>query len=85
MTALGLLLFALVFILITPGPRAYLGNVSVAFGATMTAWAPFSYLLLMGLVAALFAGVWIIQTWPKHVEPENPMAKYRREEPLEDE
>jgi hypothetical protein len=33
----------------------------------------------------LFAGLYIIQTWPAHVEPESPMAKYRRETPMEEE
>lgn len=82
---LGAFLFMLVFILLAPQPRAFLEKLSVSVGASMTAWAPFSYLLLMVLIAALLAGFWIIQSWPKHVEPESPMAKYRRDQPLEDE
>uniref|UniRef100_Q029F5 Uncharacterized protein n=1 Tax=Solibacter usitatus (strain Ellin6076) TaxID=234267 RepID=Q029F5_SOLUE len=81
---LGAILFMLIFVLLAPQSRAFLGNLMVNFAAFLTAWAPFSYLLVLVLISALFAGFWLIQTWPKYVEPENPMAKYRRDSPVEE-
>ena len=79
-----LILFVLIFILIAPQSRTYLAGLFLGLTTFMTAWAPFSYLLLVTVVAALFAGVYLIKSWPKHVEPENPMAKYRRDAPIEE-
>jgi len=81
---LGAILFLLIFVLLAPQSRAFLSGLVVNFGHSMTAWAPFSYLLVMVLLATLFAGLYVIQSWPAHVEPENPMAKYRREPPAEE-
>jgi len=81
---LGAILFMLIFVLLAPQSRAFLGNLTVNFAAFLTAWAPFSYVLLLVLISALFAGLWLIHSWPKYVEPENPMAKYRRDSPLEE-
>jgi hypothetical protein len=81
---LGAILFMLIFVLLAPQSRAFLGHMVVNFTAFMTAWAPFSYLLLAVLISALLAGFWLIHTWPKYVEPENPMAKYRRDAPMEE-
>ncbi len=82
---IGAILFLLIFVMITPQSRAFLAALMIGLSGFMTAWAPFSYLLALLLVAALFVGVYVIQTWPKHVEPENPMSKYRREVPVEEE
>lgn len=79
MTYLGLFLFLLTFVLITPPCRAYLGTVGLGVSTFLTAYAPFSYLLLMILISAVIIGFYLLHTWPKRVEPENPMAKYRRE------
>jgi len=80
---LGAFLFLMIFVLITPQSRAVLAGLSLGMGTFMTNWAPFSYAFLVILVAMIFAGLYVIQSWPKHVEPENPMTKYRRETPAE--
>lgn len=42
------------------------------------AWAPYSFLIVIGIfLAAPVAPFIIMQLWPKVEEPENPMAKYR--------
>jgi hypothetical protein len=82
---LGAILFLIIFILLAPQSRAFLTGLMVNFGTLMTAWAPFSYILVALLLGTLFAGLYVIQSWPAHVEPENPMAKYRREAPVEEE
>jgi hypothetical protein len=77
-------LFLLVFILIAPQSRAYLG---VRLANTVTwigAWAPFSYILLLLLPIAAMASVYIVRKWPVRIEPESPMAKYRKEIPYEE-
>jgi len=81
MMYLGAILFILIFAMMTPQAQHFLGGV-VKF---MAEWAPYSYLFLLVMVACMFAGYYIIRTWPEHVEPENPMAKYRREAPVEEE
>jgi membrane protein implicated in regulation of membrane protease activity len=76
----GSVLFAMVFILITPQSRAFL------LGAleNLNAWAPFSYLAILLLVAAAIVSYMVVRKWPERVEPESPMAKYNREAPYED-
>ena len=81
MMYLGAILFVLIFVLLTPQAQAFLLGV-LTF---MKVWAPYSYVLLLLLFASLFAGYYVIRTWPEHVEPENPMTKYRREAPVEEE
>jgi hypothetical protein len=84
MAFLGAVLFALIFLMLAPQTQGYLGSVQAGLFAFMSSWAPFSYLLLLILLGAFFAGMYMIKTWPQHVEPENPMAKYRRDAPVEE-
>ena len=79
----GACLFALMFILITPASRAMLVAAVTSTAEWSAKWAPVSYILLAILLAAPVVAIVLIRTWPKHVEPENPMAKYRRD-PLDD-
>jgi predicted membrane protein len=75
---LGLCLFVLVFILLAPASRAMLAASANGFAAWLISWAPFSFILLAIMIAMPIVAVYLIKTWPVHVEPENPMAKYRR-------
>jgi hypothetical protein len=81
---LGAVAFLLFFVLLAPTPRAFLGMVLYDAGTHIVAWAPFSYILIAILLVAPFVSVSIMRNWPAHVEPENPMAKYRKEQPFED-
>ncbi len=85
MMCLGVVMFVLVFVLIAPQSRAFLLTLATGASAFLTAWAPFSYILLLILLAAPCVGMYIVHSWPQRVEEENPMAKYRREIPLDDE
>ena len=85
---LGLFGFLVTFVMLTPQSRNYLAGVSAGLSAFMTTWAPFSYLLIMIMISAIICGFWVIHTWPKREDPENPMSKYNREmreAPAEDE
>jgi hypothetical protein len=84
MMFLGALLFVLIFVLIAPQSQAFMLGLANGAGAWLTAWAPFSYVLLLILLVAPVAGMYVVRTWPERVEPENPMAKYRKELPLDE-
>ena len=75
----GGVIFVMVFVLMAPATRAFLMTSAVAASTWMTAWSPISFILIGVVLAAPIAGLAVIKTWPAHVEPENPMAKYRRE------
>src|ERR1035438_2751022 len=79
---LGLILFVLFFVILMPQSQAFLLASATSAGAWITAWAPFSYLLLLIVLAAPFAGMHLIRSWPKAVEPEDPKAKFRKKAPL---
>jgi hypothetical protein len=80
---LGACLFAMVFMLIAPASRAVIVAAVTDTAEWSARWAPFSYILIAILMAAPVVAIVLIRTWPAHVEPENPMAKYRRD-PLDD-
>ena len=81
---LGTILFILVFVLAAPQSRTFLAGLAAGAGVWIADWAPFSYILLSILTAAPFVAIYLIRTWPVRVEAENPMAKYRREDPQDD-
>ena len=81
MMYLASVLFALFFVLIAPPCRKFMGEHIVQINA----WAPYSYILLLVVAIAPVAAGIVINTWPKRIEPEDPMAKYRnQEQPSED-
>jgi hypothetical protein len=81
MMYLGLILFILMFVLMAPQTRAFLVVAAAGAGAWIAGWAPFSYILLMILVVAPFVAIHLVRSWPVRVDEENPMAKYRKENP----
>ena len=85
MMFLGAFLFILFFVLIAPQSQAFLLGLATGASTWITDWAPVSYFLLLILLVAPIIGIHIIRSWPERVDPENPMAKYRREMPLDEE
>jgi hypothetical protein len=85
MAYLGCILFGMVFLFLSPKTR---GMVTARFGVS-TEWiqgsAPFSYIIIAILLLAPLAGVVVLKTAPKIVEPDNPLAKLKREEAIHDE
>jgi hypothetical protein len=75
----GSAVFALSFVLIAPQARRFLAGVMTRTVDNLNAWAPFSYLAVLLLLAAPVVSVVVVRNWPQKTEPENPMAKYRRE------
>lgn len=74
-------LFVLIFVLMTPQCQAFLGLTAGSVSTFVHNWAPFSYILIGLLVLGPVAAIYVMHTWPAREEPENPMAKYRRESP----
>jgi cell division protein FtsW (lipid II flippase) len=85
MMYLGAILFLLFFVMIAPQSRTFVLGLATAAGAFIADWAPFSYVLVLILVAVPFVVMYMVHTAPQRVDPENPMAKYRREMPLDEE
>ena len=83
MTSIGLILFVLIFVVIAPQSQKFLLGVAASTVAFLTAWAPFSYLLVLIVLAAPFVGMYLVNNAPRTVVPENPMAKYKKEVPLD--
>lgn len=84
MAFLGAILFVLIFVMIAPQTRIFLLGLATGAGVWIADWAPFSYILLLILLAAPFAGMHLVRTAPLRVDEENPMAKYRKELPLDE-
>jgi hypothetical protein len=82
---IAIILFGLIFVLATPQSRDFVGGVLGDAGKFMQEWAPFSYLLLLLLFAAFAVGIYMVRSVPDRKEPENPMAKFRHEEPEDSE
>jgi hypothetical protein len=80
----GATLFAIIFLLIAPKSREFLAGVLAQTGESLNAWAPISYIAVVLLLAAPVVSVLIVRNWPARVEPENPMAKYKREAQFEE-
>jgi hypothetical protein len=81
---LGTILFTVVVMLVMPQTRLFIMTRLGNAGTFIDHWAPFSYILMLLLVAATFAAMYVMKTWPETEVPESPMAKYRREDPVDD-
>jgi len=77
MAYIGCILFALMFYVITSKSNGSMGQRMDATFTWLHAWAPFSYLIILIVLAAPVVSMKIVASWPKQQEPEDPMAKYR--------
>ena len=84
MSFLGAGLFLVVMVMVAPQSRLFLMTRVASAGEFINTWAPFSYVLVLLLLVATVGSVYALKSWPKTEEPENPMAKYRREDPVDD-
>lgn len=72
------------FLMIAPQSREFLVSHVTSAGEQIHAWAPFSYVAVMLFLIAPFASMYLVQKWPEKPEPEDPMAKYKKDIPFED-
>jgi hypothetical protein len=77
MAYVGCILFGLIFMVITAKSNGAMGARVNQTLVWLHAWAPFSYILLLIVLAAPVVSFKIMHSWPKHEEPEDPMARYR--------
>jgi hypothetical protein len=79
MAYIGCILFGLIFVAMNAMAT---GSLQARLEQTMAwihGWAPFSYIIILLILLSPLLMLKIMNSWPKRVEPEDPMAKYRRE------
>ncbi len=77
---LGAILFLIFFLLIAPQTRGMITGMLGQSGDWIGHYAPFSYILLALIAAAGVFSMNLMLRWPKIPEPDNPLAKYKRDE-----
>ena len=77
---LGAVLFLILFLLIAPQTRAMITGMLGQSGDWITNWAPFSYVILMLIAVSGIFSMYLMTRWPKIPEPENPLAKYKKDD-----
>jgi hypothetical protein len=75
--------FLVAFLMIAPKTRALLSGWMGDAGNWVIAWAPFSYIIVACVIVAPVAALLLMMKWPKPVEPENPLARYKHEDVVE--
>ena len=76
---IGCFLFGMIFVVMSAQQTGSLQARMTNTWAWIHNWAPYSYVLIAFLMLAPAVMVHLMHTWPKYVEPDDPMAKYRRE------
>ena len=79
MAYLGCVLFGLFFLVMTSQQN---GTLQARIDGTFNwlhAWAPFSYLIILIVIASPIVMMKLMASWPARKEPEDPMRKLRRE------
>jgi len=79
MAYIGCVLFALIFLLMS---AVETGSLQERMAHTLDwihRWAPYSYVVIAIVVLAPMLMVRVMHSWPARKEPEDPMAKYRRQ------
>ena len=79
MMAIGAVLLLLIFALIAPQPREAALGLLAGAGDWFRRWAPFSYWIVAVLLVAAIASLVLVASWPRTQEPEDPMAKYKKD------
>jgi len=77
---LGAVFFLLVFVLIAPQSRGFIGGLLRSALDHLANWGISSFLVILVLIFAPLFSFILIRMWPKRKDPPNPMAKYRAEE-----
>lgn len=77
MAYIGCALFGLMFLVMMSQANGSFAERMGQSAAWLHGWAPYSYILIALFLAVPGLVMFIIHSWPKHKEPEDPMAKYR--------
>jgi len=84
MAILGILLFVLIFVMIGSGSRAMVAGIFGGAGDWIAKYAPFSYIILVVIVLVPIAAAIVVWKWPEPPEPENPLARFKPEDVVDD-
>ncbi|MGA2146851.1 MAG: hypothetical protein ABSH49_18020 [Bryobacteraceae bacterium] len=74
------LAFLFIFVLMMPQIRVPLFERLGGAGDWIGKWAPFSYIVLALFLAATIAALVIMIKWPAPPKPEDPLAKYKKQD-----
>ena len=79
MAYIGCILFGLFFLTMTAQQNGTLASRLDSTVKWIHGLAPFSYLIILIVILSPVIMMKVMNSWPKREEPEDPMAKYRRE------
>jgi hypothetical protein len=79
MAYVGCILFGLMFLIMTAQQNGTLATRLEGTLQWIHGWAPFSYIIIAIVVLSPVIMMKVMNSWPKREEPEDPMAKYRRQ------
>jgi hypothetical protein len=79
MAYIGCVLFGLFFLVMSAQQNGSLQNRIEGTMHWLHAWAPFSYVIILIVLLSPVIMLKVMNSWPKREEPEDPMAKYRRQ------
>lgn len=81
---LGIALFLLMFLMIGSGSRKVMTTVLASAGDWIEKYAPLSYAILALIVVVPIVAAIVVMKWPPPPEPEDPLARYKQEDVMED-
>lgn len=84
MTLVGLGLFVVIFTILTPSSRKMLDTSLTGAGDWIVKYAPVSYLVLVVILIVPVIAATVVMRPPAPPEPENPLARYKAEDVMED-
>ena len=84
MTLLGIGLFVLIFMALTPASRKLMESSVTGASDWIVKYAPFSYLVLVMILVVPVVAAIIVMRPKVPPEPENPLARYKAEDVMED-
>jgi hypothetical protein len=84
MTLLGIGLFVLIFMALTPASRKVMESSITGAGDWVVKYAPLSYLVLVIIVVVPVVAAIIVMRPTEPPEPEDPLARYKAEDVMED-
>lgn len=84
MTLVGIGLFVVIFAMLMPASRKLLDTSFTGAGDWIVKYAPFSYMVLAVILIVPLVAAIVVMKAPGPPEPENPLARYKAEDVLDD-
>lgn len=84
LSLLGIGLFVVIFMMLMPSARGMLEHSLSGAGDWIAKYAPLSYLVLAIIIIGPLVAAYVVMNKPEPPEPENPLARYKAEDVMED-